>query len=181
LPIKSLRAIEIERFVHIEQIDPILFTRTYYLEPEELGMKPFALLWRVMSDTNKAAIGTFTLRMKEHVCILRPYGDALALSPLLYADEVKSTESLRAPSEVDVPVEMLEVAKAYVEALFTPFEHEKYEDAYRSAVEAICVEKAGDLPHPKASSPQSTLPDLMSALRQAVEDVHKKRQRDATK
>jgi DNA end-binding protein Ku len=174
IPLKSLHAIEIERFVKLEQVDPILFTKTYYLEPEELGLKPFALLWRVMTQTGKAAVGTFTLRNKEHVCVLRPFGPALALSPLLYQDEVRSTEPLRTPSERDVPIELLTLGKSYVEALTTtPFVHDKYSDSYRAAVEAICSEKAESPLPPEGAAPRDALPDLMEALRNAVEKAQK--------
>ena len=144
IPLRSTHAIEIAEFIKLEQIDPVYFQRTYYLEPEGLGMKPFALLWRVLRDSGLVAVARHTLRTKEHACILRVYENTIALSPLLYANEVKATEFLQIPADCEVDPEVLEAAKAYVEALGVSFAHNRYADSYRAAFLAVIDAKATD-------------------------------------
>jgi DNA end-binding protein Ku len=168
-----MKEIEVASFVPLSKVDPILFQKSYYLEPEELGMKAFALLRRVLEEKQMVAIATFTLRTKEHACVLRAYEDALALSPLFYQDEVKATDGLRKPDGVEVPPQLLDLAKQYVEALSGSFDHARYSDGYRAALLNLLNEKAEALAPVEERVPKSpALPDLIEALRHAVEDGH---------
>jgi len=176
--VKSTNELQVASFVPLSKVDPILFQRTYYLEPEELGVRPFALLRQVLQDKQKVAIATFTLRTKEHCCVLRAYENVLALSPLFYKDEVRPTELMRKPGGADVPTDLLDLATQYVEALSTSFEHAQYSDGYRAALVAMLNEKAAALPAVEEAAPMSpALPDLIEALRHAVDEVQAKRTR----
>src|SRR5712691_8472866 len=88
IPVMSLHTIEITEFVKLADIDPILYQHTYYLAPEEIGAKPFALMRRTIQESGLVAVGRLTLREKEHACVLRCYRDAVALSVLFAPDEV---------------------------------------------------------------------------------------------
>jgi DNA end-binding protein Ku len=82
VPLASLHSIDIEKFVKLEDVDPLLFQKTYFVEPEELGAKPFALLRRALEETSMAAVGKVTIRKKEHLCLIRQFENGLALSLL---------------------------------------------------------------------------------------------------
>jgi DNA end-binding protein Ku len=115
---KSLHTIEIAEFVKLSEIDPILFQHTYFLAPDEIGAKPFALLGKTIQESGLVA--RLTLREKEHACFLRCYDDAIALSVLFAADEVRSPAGLRG-SEVEVDPDELAAAAKLIEALTTKF------------------------------------------------------------
>ena len=96
---KTTHTIDITDFVSLEEIDPILYQKTYFLEPEEIGMKPFALLMRALEETGRVAIAKVTLRQKEQLCSLRIYDGTIALETMYYADEVRKTRDLSVPGE----------------------------------------------------------------------------------
>jgi DNA end-binding protein Ku len=79
VPVSTTHAVEITDFVPLEQIDPIYFQKTYYLEPESIGAKPFALLREVLKDSRLVALAKVTLRQKEQLATLRVYGDTIAM------------------------------------------------------------------------------------------------------
>ena len=97
VPVDTTRTIEITDFVPDEQIDPIYYQKTYYLEPDKVGAKPFALLREVLKDSKLVALAKVTLRQKEQLCTLRVYNNVVALETMFYADEIRTTEELEAP------------------------------------------------------------------------------------
>jgi DNA end-binding protein Ku len=178
IPINSVKAIEISHFVNLCEVDPILFQGTYYLQPEQLGEKPYALLKQVMQESARVAIARFTLRTKEHACVLRVYNDVLALSPLFYKDEVRTTEPLKAPDTQTLPDDALTCAVQLIEAMSDTFDHAKYSDRYRHGLLQVINEKAAELPaDDDVLPPAPSFPDLMEALRKTVEEVQKKSNR----
>ena len=91
---RATKAIEIEDFVDLGQIDPIFYESTYYLVPDRGANKPYALLVEAMKRTNKVGVARFVLRTKQYLAAVRPLGTALAISTMLYADEVVSQDDL---------------------------------------------------------------------------------------
>src|SRR5439155_496303 len=91
IQMESSQAIEIERFVRLEEVDPVFFDRTYYLAPAAAAaaQRPYVLLLNAMRETNMAAVGRFVLRGAEKICLIRPLGDALALETLFLAEASK--------------------------------------------------------------------------------------------
>lgn len=141
---KASRTIEIEDFVDIDEIDPIYFERTYYTAPDRGAAKAYSLLLDAMRDTGKVAIARMVMRTKGYLCCVRPMGNALALSTMLYADEVVAQEDVDLP-DVDAakPKEReLDMAKQLVESLATEFVPEKYRDRHRDRVLELIERKA---------------------------------------
>src|SRR5689334_15898576 len=84
------RALEIQTFVDLDEIDPIYFQKTYYLAPPtDEAKKTYALLRDAMADANRAAIATLVMRNKEYLAAIRPQGDLLVLETMFFADEVR--------------------------------------------------------------------------------------------
>lgn len=177
LPLPTTRAIEISDFVNLEEIDPIYFSRPYYLAPAEGGQKAFALLHRAMSDTGKVALAKVALRQRESLVAIRVYRRAFVLETMLYADEIRRLETV---PELDYPEQLdsreLEMAVHLVESLSAPFEPAKYEDNYRKALEeAIAGKIAGrEVAVAPAPAPAKVV-DLMEALRASIERAEAER------
>jgi DNA end-binding protein Ku len=141
---KATRTIEIQDFVELEAIDPIFYETTYYLGPDRGADKAYALLFEAMRRTNKVGIARVVLRTKQYVCAVRPMGDALALSTMLYADEIvpsKSIESLHDKSSKPGDRE-LEMAERLVESLSTGWDPKRYKDEYREKILELIERKA---------------------------------------
>ena len=94
LPVPSAHVIEITQFVDLAEIDPINFERTYMLEPEGVGTKPFYLLKQALESSGRVAIAKVSLRQKEHLCCLRPYGQGISMHTMYQSDEIRGTNEL---------------------------------------------------------------------------------------
>jgi DNA end-binding protein Ku len=176
VPVNTTHTIDITDFVSLENIDPVLYQKTYYLEPEEIGMKPFALLMAALRETGRVAIAKVTLRQKEQLCTLRIYQNTIALETMYYADEVRSTEELATPGDkITVNDKELAMAKSLVDMLTSDFDYEQYKDNYREALLEIIRKKAeGEaIEEPEFAVPNIT--DLTEALRASVEAAQKRK------
>ena len=174
VPVDTTRTIEITDFVPDEQIDPIYYQRTYYLEPDKVGGKPFSLLREVLKDSKLVALAKVTLRQKEQLCTLRVYNDIIALETMYYADEIRSTEELEAPDSKISDKEM-EMARSLVKMLEGDFEPEKYRDNYREALLELIEAKAEGQEIKRPAPAASKITDLMEALRASVDAAKKER------
>ena len=174
LEASSTRTIEIQDFVDIADIDPIFYDSSYYLVPGGTASKPYKLLHEAMAETGKAAIARFVLRTKQYLAVIRPLGDALAVSTLVYADEVVPTEKLDDLPGDDVQVDERELAMArqLIESLSAAWEPEKYRDEYREAVIDLIERKAeGEevVVAPAAERTSGEVVDLMAALEASLQ------------
>ncbi|TMA26004.1 MAG: Ku protein [Deltaproteobacteria bacterium] len=170
---RATRTIEIEDFVELSQIDPIYYETTYYLVPDKGAAKPYALLLEAMKRTGKVGVARFVLRTKQYLCAVRPKDRALALSTMLYRDEVVEADELDdLPSAQTKPAEReLKMAEQLVESLSGKFEIEKYRDEYREQVLALLEKKAeGEeiVAEPAAEEPRGKVVNLMDALQKSL-------------
>src|SRR5450759_535149 len=172
LPLPSKHAVELSAFVDAAQIDPIYYQRTYYLEPEEKGVKPYALLMRALKEKQLTGIAKIAIRNKEQLCALRPMDGTLVLETLFYPDEIREVPS-ELP-ETKVSEKELDMATALIDLLRDDFEPEKYKDEYRDALMQVIDGKleGEELSAPKAARP-AKITDLMTALKASVEAAKK--------
>jgi DNA end-binding protein Ku len=170
IALPSSRAIEIQRFVESEEIDPIYFQRSYYLVPETTGVKAYALLREAMGDQSKVAVCKVTFRDREHLATLRRRDNALVLETMYWPDEIRSAEFEELDSEVDVRPQEVKMARSLIESLTEPFSPEEFKDEYRTAVEDLIQRKiqGQEITHVEAPEPAKVV-DLMEALRASVE------------
>ena len=166
LPLASKHTVELTAFVEEAEIDPIHYEKSYYLEPEETGIKPYSLLIRSMQKKGLIAIAKIAIRNKERLCALRPRGDQLILETLLFPDEIREPEAIAVAEASDAEMEM---AAALIEMLEGPFDPSQYRDEYREALMAIITAKleGEELVTPEAPTAQPAV-DLMAALRASV-------------
>jgi DNA end-binding protein Ku len=165
---ESSRSIEIEEFVELAAIDPLFFDHSYYLVPDDVAARPYALLVEAMAGTGKVGIGRFVLRTKQYLAALRPRDGALVLSTLLFADEVVETTDLEVKTTGDTkPSEReLSMARQLVNSLSAEWEPEKYKDDYREKVLGLLEAKAEGNEFAMPEEPERPAPvvDLMAAL-----------------
>src|SRR4030088_2125916 len=124
LPLPAKHTIELSAFVKAEEIDPIYYEKSYYLEPEETGLKPYALLIRVLEKKGVTGVATVAIRNKEALCALRPLDDTLVLETLHFPDEIRVREV--AGPNVRANERELLVAGTLVDALAEPFDPSRY-------------------------------------------------------
>jgi len=124
LPLPSKHTIELSAFVKVSEVDPIYYEKSYYLEPEETGLKPYALLMKVLEQKGVVGVASIALRNKESLCALRPLDSTLVLETLHYPDEIRERE-LRLPN-VLVNDRELQVAGTLVDALEEQFDPSSY-------------------------------------------------------
>jgi DNA end-binding protein Ku len=178
LPLPTAHAIDINEFVPVDDIEPgLYFDSAYFVEPEELGKKPYQLLRRALEATGRMAIAKIALRDKEHLCALHPNGNGLIMNTLHWPDEIRSSEGLKGlEGEVKINPKELEMAKALIESLADSFDPSRYKDDYREAVMKVVQAKMEGqvIEAPEAPQPAKVM-DLMEALRQSVEQAKKQR------
>jgi DNA end-binding protein Ku len=172
---KKTRLIEIEQFVDLAEIDPILYDQPYYLAPATGAAKAYQLLLAAMRDAQKVAIARVVLRQKGHLVAVRAHGDVLVMETLVFSDEVVAPSTLEelAGAEAEVSERELAVAQQLIEMLSGPFDAAQYRDDYREAVLALIERKvAGEeiAVAPEAPAP-AAVPDLMAALQASVAAV----------
>ncbi len=175
VPVDTTHTIEITDFVPSEQIDPIYYQKTYYLEPEKIGGKPFALLREVLKDSKLVALAKVTLRQKEQLCTLRVYNNTISLETMYYADEIRATDELDAPEDVALGEKELQMAKSLVDMLTGNFEPEKYHDNYREALLELIERKSEGQEITRPAPVAGKVTDLMEALRASVEAARREK------
>lgn len=178
LPLPSKRSVELVTFVEAQEIDPVFYEKSYYLEPEETGVKPFALLMRALREKELTAVAKIAIRNKERLCALRPLSGTLMLETLFYPDEIRVEMAAPLP-EVEVSERELEMAFALIDLLSEPFQPEKFRDEYREALmEVIEAKLRGAEVAEAPAAPAAKVTDIMSALKASVEAAKKRRQEE---
>ena len=173
---EKTRTIEISKFVALDEIDPILFDHPYYLLPAGEGEGPlraYRLLTDVMADADEVAIGQFVLRTKEYLVAVRAKDGVLALTTMLFQNEVRPTKDLGLPVRKRPGKEKIDQAVALVESLAADFDHAEHKDRYRRQLRRIVKAKeAGETikAPPKPEEP-GVPPDLMEVLKASLDEV----------
>jgi DNA end-binding protein Ku len=174
---QKTKAIEIQDFVDLDEIDPIYFDHPYYLGPDKGAEKAYALLVKAMSDSNKVAIARFVLRNRENLAAIRPMGKVLTMATMRFADEVVSPDELEdvVPSNGrKLEKREVEMAQQLIESLSGEFDPDKYRDEYREELLSL-IERKGrgeEVVEAVSEAPKPTkAPDLMAALEESLAAV----------
>ena len=174
---KKTKTIDIEDFVEAADIDPIYYDHPYYLAPGAGGAKPYRLLLEAMQESGKVAVAKVVIRSKEQLVAIRPLGEALAMSTMVFADEVLDAgrlDELADAEDVKTTKKELDIAKQLIDSLEGDWEPEKYKDTYREDVLAFIERKAAGeeiAEQPALDEEEAPVPDLMSALRASLDAV----------
>ena len=176
LPVAGKREIDVLEFVPSDQVDPLLFDRSYYLEPEARALKPYVLLREALRTTERTALVRVVLRQKSQLAALRVRGDVIVLQTMLWPDEVRRAAFDVLESDVEVRPQELTMAASLIDSLSGDFDPEQYHDEYREALLAVIDGKlaggAGvpvETVAPGEDAGDGIVVDLMAALRESVE------------
>jgi DNA end-binding protein Ku len=173
---EKTRAIDIEDFVDLEDIDPIFYDHPYYLVPDKGAAKAYGLLLEAMRESGKVAIARVVLRSKEQLVAIRPAGEVLTMETMIFHDEVVDTDDLdEVPGANDLKTSdrELKMAQQLIDSLSSEFEPAKYHDEYREKVLELIERKADGEEiaiQPQADEP-AKVPDLMAALEASLAAV----------
>ena len=186
LPEERSREIEVVEFVPSEQIDEIMFDRSYFLEPDKAAAKPYALLRRALEETDRTAIAQFSLRQKTRLGAVRSRGKALMLQSLLWDDEVRESDFSSLQDDVRVSAQELKMALSLIDNMSTDFSPDKFSDEYQDQLRQLIAAKLekGDAVDTAATfgeqeedeADRGEVIDLMEALRRSVEQNRAARQ-----
>jgi DNA end-binding protein Ku len=175
---QKTRAIEIQDFVDLDEIDPIYFEQPYYLGPDKGAEKAYALLVEAMSQERKVAIARFVLRNKEHLAAIRPMEDVLTMATMRFHDEVVPPDQLDGEVMEGKPKKPekreLEMARQLINSLASDFEPTRYRDEYRQELMDLLERKAQgeEVVRAESEEPKPTkAPDLMAALEESLAAV----------
>jgi DNA end-binding protein Ku len=174
---EKTRAIEVQDFVDLDEIDPIYFDSPYYLGPAEGAEKAYSLLASAMERSGKVAIARFVFRNKEHLAALRAENGVLTLTTMRFADEVVQPDELDdvlPDKKPKVAAKEVEMAEKLIDSLTSDFDPSAYRDEYREELMSLIERKAEgkEIVAAEAPEPEATkAPDLMAALEESIAAV----------
>jgi DNA end-binding protein Ku len=172
LPLSTSRAIDVLEFVPSEQIDPILFNKAYYLEPEGTATKPYVLLRDALTDSDRVAIVKIALRQREQLATLRVREGVLVLNTMLWPDEIRAPDFGFLDEEIEARPPELAMATSLIDSMAADFKPEAYSDEYREALQQVIDAKVAGREVAVPAAPEAEAApavDLMAALRASVE------------
>jgi DNA end-binding protein Ku len=171
LPVKTDKSIDVLEFVPAEEIDPIYFQKTYYLEPDKAAARPYVLLRDALVKTGQLAVVKITIRQKETLATIRARDDVLVMHTMLWPDEIRKAEFDFLDQDVEVRPQELKMATSLVESMAGDFDPDTFTDDYRDALEKVIAAKAegAELPEQPEAEEKGDVIDLMTALERSVE------------
>jgi len=167
---EGYRTIEVVDFVQRDEIDPIVFQRSYYLGPADGADKVYLLLLRAMEESGLSAIVEYVFHQKQQLGCLRVRDGLIVLEAMYFADEIRPVKGIAPRRGSKVDKKELEMAQTLIDRFTSDFDHGKYEDKYRKRLLKIVKQKhRGDEVHAPEREQQDAPPDLLEALRASVD------------
>jgi DNA end-binding protein Ku len=164
----SARVMEILEFVKLDEMDPLYFDSSYYITPEDPGLKAYKLLMQAMEETGYGAIAKVTMHQREHIVVIRPGAKNLTLHTMFYSNEIRAAETLNT-DKVEVKDQEKKLAEQLIQSLAAPFKPEKYRDEYSDSVRAMIAAKLQGQEVAEAPQPHlAPVIDLMEALKKSI-------------
>jgi len=172
LPLSTSRVVDVLSFVPLDQVDPIYFAKSYYLEPDKAATKPYLLLRNALERSGMVALVKVAIRTKEVLATLRVREGVLMMETMIWPDEVRTPDFPFLEEDVTVRPQELTMAESLIESMAGDFDPGQYHDEYREALQEVVEAKVEgrDIvePQPEAIAPGGAVVDLMAALRESV-------------
>src|SRR5215469_11898438 len=164
----SAHVMEILEFVKLDETDPLYFDASYYLSPEDAGVKAYTLLMDAMKESGYGAIAKLTMHQREHIVIIRPGAKGMTLHTMFYSSEIRAAESVPA-NKVEVKDAERKLAHQLIDSLAVPFQPQKYRDEYQDNVKAMIAAKLKGQEVTEVTQPHlAPVIDLMEALKKSI-------------
>ncbi|MER5267702.1 Ku protein [Actinosynnema sp. NPDC002837] len=173
LPVNTDRAIEVLEFVPVEEVDPIYFQKSYYLEPDKAATRPYVLLRTALERSGQLAVVKIAIRQRETLALLRARDDLLVMHTMLWPDEVRKPDFEFLDADVEVRPQELKMASSLVESMAGSFDPGEFSDDYTVAMQKVIEAKAegAELPERPEVEEAGEVIDLMTALERSVEQA----------
>ena len=169
VPVESSRAIDIQQFVELEEIDPMMYKKSYYLVPEETGAKAYALLREALNRSGKVGVAKVSFRDKEHLAALRFRDEAFVLETMYWPDEIREADFGGVDVTAKIRPNELEMAETLIDNLTADWDPAEFKDDYREAMLGIVEAKInGEEIEVVEAEPTAKVVDLMQALKASV-------------
>jgi DNA end-binding protein Ku len=182
LPLTSSRVVDVLSFVPLEQVDPIYFAKSYYLEPDKTATKPYVLLRDALEKAESVALVKVAIRTRESLATLRVRDGVLVLETMVWPDEVRTPDFGFLDEDITVRPQELAMAESLIESMSADFDPDQYHDEYRGALEQVIeakIEGREVVEQPVQEEETGSVVDLMAALRASVAAAKKGRGEDA--
>ncbi|MCW2812169.1 MAG: end-binding protein Ku [Friedmanniella sp.] len=181
LPLASNKSVEVVQFVDEDDVDPTYFNKSYFLQADGPGVKPYVLLRDALTQSGQCALVKVALRSREALALIRPKDGVLLMHTMLWPDELRDGSFAAPAAEVTVSDAEVKMAQSFIEALAGDFVPDEYTDSYREAVETLVRSKAEGVPMvEEGEAPaEAEVVDLVAALRASVEAAKKRREAKA--
>jgi len=178
LPLTTTKAVEVVQFVAEDEVDPTYFNKTYFLQADGPGNKPYVLLRDALIKSCRCAVVKVALRSREALALIRPVDGVLRMHTMLWPDELRDGEFAAPPADVTVSDAEVTMAQSFIDALAGEFRPEDFTDSYRSALEQVIESKINGTAMAEQEEPaqEADVVDLVAALRASVEAAKKRRE-----
>jgi DNA end-binding protein Ku len=164
----SARVMEILEFVKLDEMDPLYFDSSYYIAPEEGGVKAYQLLMKAMQESGYGAIAKLTMHQREHIVIIRPGSKGMTLHTMFYSGEIRKADAIPT-DKVEIKEQEKKLAEQLIQSLAAPFQPEKYRDEYQENVKGMIAAKLKGQEVAEAPQPHmAPVIDLMEALKKSL-------------
>ena len=168
-PEKS-KIININAFIAEKEVDSIYFETPYFLEPDKSGDKPYRLLHDALEKSGKAGLGSFVLRNKEHLCLIKPYEGILVLNKIRFAEEIRDASEVSIPKKGKPTAAEIKMALSLIDQLTTKFNIDKFKDTYSAELMKLikAKSKGHKVKQPTMKVTHRKTTDLMSQLKASL-------------
>ncbi len=164
----SAHVMEILEFVKLDEMDPLYFDSSYYVSPEDAGVKAYQLLMKAMQESGYGAVAKLTMHQREHIVIIRPGTRGMTLHTMFYSNEIRAAESVPT-DKVELKDQEKKLAQQLIESLAAPFEPQKYRDEYQENVRTMIAAKLKGQEVTEVAQPHlAPVIDLMEALKKSI-------------
>ncbi len=164
----SAKVMEILEFVKLADVDPLYFDSSYYVAPEDAGVKAYQLLMKAMEESGHCAIAKLTMHQREHIVVVRPGSKGMTLHTMFYSNEIRAAESV-STDKVELKDQEKKLAQQLIESLSAPFDPQKYRDEYQYNVRAMIAAKLKGQEVTEVAQPHmAPVIDLMEALKKSL-------------
>ena len=174
--VELTKTIQIQEFVHEDEIDPVYFDKPYYLEPQKGGERPYALMRDALAQSKKVGIAKVVMKSREHLAAVKSVGNMLTLQTMRFAHEIVDASSLTLPSKSEISKKEMDLANTLIDSMSDKFDPNRYkDDYYEKVMEIIRMKLAGitpQVPAAKGAGPAKVV-DLMEILKQSLSETKK--------
>jgi DNA end-binding protein Ku len=178
LPLPTKRTVEVLEFVPLEQVDPIYFNKSYYIEPDQSGLKAYALLRDALNSSKMVAVVKVAISTREQLATLRVKDDVLVLATMLWPDEIRTPDFAFLKQDIAVRPQELAMADALIQSMATSFDPTEFQDDFQAALGQVLAAKTNGVvlagPAPDRSNSADVV-DLLASLQASIEQAQAER------